>query len=122
LLLLAGTLADPRLGAAEAPLVAALLVARLSAKLVVGVIPIARAAQDAGAAGGALWLAPLRQAPLAPVLMTGWLAALAPTSALGPSPGKLLTVVILVGLGGDVLALAIARWRARAARGGEAAA
>ncbi len=122
LLLLAGTLADPRLGAAEAALAAALLVGRLSAKLVVGVLPIARAAQAAGAASGALSLAPLRQAPLAPVFMTGWLAALAPTASLGPGPGKLLTVVILVGLGGDVLALALARRRVRGAASGEPAA
>ncbi len=117
LLLLAGAMADPRVGVVGLLLIAALLGARLAVKSAVGAWAFRREAREEGAPYVAV--GPLRQAPLALVLLVGFHAA-TQGGALGAGldSGHLLAILIAVGVLADGLAVALAL---RAARRGATA-
>lgn len=106
LMLVAGVLADPVLGLLDWLLVGALFVARLGLKVGISGRAINRLAETHAA--DVVRTGPLRQAPLAIALVTGF--AISAHHQLTDSvitPGRLIAIVILVGVFSDTVPLCL---------------
>lgn len=113
LMLVAGVLAEPLLGAAGWILVAALLGARAVLKLA-WTRPRVRRAASRGEPFATGLLGPLRQTPLAIALATGYAAIGHTIPGQVITGGQLLMIVILVGLVSDLAAM-LGQYQQRAA-------
>lgn len=102
LMLTAGVIADPRLGAGLWLAIGVILAARLLAKWPLGLATTRDA--DQPASSGPLPFAAMRQAPLAVALAVGYaISGHARVTETVIDGGKLVMLVILIGLGSDIV-------------------
>jgi hypothetical protein len=118
LMLTAGVIADPRLGAGWWVAIGVILTARLLVKLPLG-LASTRIGGGGPASAGPLPFAAMRQAPLAIALAVGYaISGHAGVTDAVIDGGKLVMVVILVGLGSDIVPQVLRLVVARPASGG----